>query len=71
MSNNFPHEIIINGVYFSPLLLVFLMALIATLVITLILNKLKISAYIIHIPLGFLAIMTLFIVLIDRYFMKI
>ena len=29
MTNNFPHEIIINGVYFSPLLLVFVMAFIA------------------------------------------
>lgn len=71
MSNNFPHEIIFNGVYFSPLLIVFMMALMASLLTTAILNKLKISQFILHIPLGFLAIMTLYIVLIDTYFMKI
>ena len=71
MLNNFPHEIIFNGVYLSPLLIVFIIALMATLFTTAILNKLKISQFIIHIPLGFLAIMTLYIVLIDTYFIKI
>jgi len=71
MTNNFPHEIIINGVYFSPLLLVFVMAFIATIITTAILNKLRISQFILHIPLGFLAILTLYILLIDTYFMKI
>jgi len=71
MINNFPHEIIINGVYFSPLLLVFIMALIATIITTVVLNKLRISQFILHIPLGFLAILTLYILLIDTYFIKI
>ena len=71
MVNNFPHEIIIQGVYFSPLLLVFILALIASLITTGILNKLKLSQYILHIPLGFLSILTLYVVLIDRYFIKI
>jgi len=71
MLNNFPHEIIFNGVYFSPLLIVFIVALMATLLTTAILNKLKISQFIIHIPLGFLAILTLYIVMIETYFMKI
>jgi len=71
MINKFPHEIIINGVYFSPLLLVFILAFIASLLTTGILNKLKLSQYILHIPLGFLSILTLYVVLIDTYFIKI
>jgi hypothetical protein len=71
MLNNFPHEIIINGVYFSPLLLVFILAFIATLITTTIFNKLRLSQFILHIPLGFIAILVLYIVLIDTYFIKI
>jgi hypothetical protein len=71
MSNNFPHEIIINGVYFSPLLLVFILAFLATLITSALLNKLRISEYILHIPLGFVSILTLYILLIDAYFIKI
>ncbi len=71
MLNSYPHEIVINGVYFSPLLLVFILAFVATLITATLLNKLKISQFILHIPLGFLAIMTLYIVLIDKYFIKI
>jgi hypothetical protein len=71
MSNSFPHEIIINGVYFSPLLLVFILAFLATIITTAILNKMKISQYFLHIPLAFVSILTLYIVFIDTFFIKI
>ena len=71
MTNPFAHELIINGVYFSPLLLVSILAFIATIITTAILNKLKLSQYILHLPLGFVSIFTLYIVLIDTYFIKI
>jgi len=71
MINNFPHEIAINGVYFSPLLLVVFIAFIFTLITTVIFNKLRITQYIIYPQFGFLAIMTLHVVLIDTFFIKI
>jgi len=71
MLNSFPHEIMINGVYFSPLLLVFILAFIASLITTTLLNKLKLSKYIMHPPLAFVAIIVLYVVLIDNYFIKI
>jgi len=71
MINNFPHEIAINGVYFSPLLLVVFIAFILTLVTTVVFNKLRLSQYIIYPQFAFIAIMTLHIVLIDTFFIKI
>ena len=71
MTNNFPHEIMINGVYFSPLLLVFILAFLASLLTGTLLNKLRISQFVMHPPLAFVAMMVVYIVLIDNYFIKI
>ena len=71
MKNEFPHEIIINGVYFSPLLVVFIMAFVATVITTTLLNRLRLSQFVLHPPLAFVAIMVLYIVLIDTYLIKI
>jgi hypothetical protein len=71
MINPFPHELAINGVYLSPLLVVVILAFLATLLSTVILNKLRITQFLIHLPLNFLAIMTLYIILIDTLFIKI
>jgi len=71
MINQFPHELAINGVYMSPLLIVIIVAFLVTLITTMILNKLRITQYLVHLPLSFLAIMTLYIVLIDKLFIKI
>ncbi len=71
MINPFPHELAINGVYTSPLLVVVILAFLATVVTTMILNKLRVTQFLIYLPLNFLAIMTLYIVLIDTHFIKI
>ena len=71
MTNSVPHEIIINGVYFSPLLIVFVLAFLASTITTAILNQLKLSQYFLHIPAAFVAILTLYIILIDTFFIKI
>jgi len=71
MLSSAPHEIIINGVYFSPLLIVFVIAFLATTITTALLNKLKLAQYILHIPLGFVAILTLYIIFLDAFFIKI
>ncbi len=70
MSNPYPHELAIGDVYFSPILLVVILAFLATSITVLILNKLKISRYIAAPTYVFMAIMTLYIVLIDTYWIK-
>lgn len=71
MINPFPHEIALNGVYFSPLLIVVILSVIATLITTLVLNKLKVSRFIVYPQGAFLAILTLYIVLIDALYIRI
>ncbi|RLA83068.1 MAG: DUF1656 domain-containing protein [Epsilonproteobacteria bacterium] len=71
MINSFPHEIAIHGVYFSPLLLVMFIAFVLTLITTVIFNKLRITQFIIYPHFSFLAIMTLHVILIDTFFIKI
>lgn len=71
MSNSYAHELVIGGVYFSPLLIVFIFAFLATVITTVLLNRLKIAAYIFNPPLAFVAIMILYIVCIDHYWIKI
>jgi len=67
----FPHELAIGDVYFSPLLLVIILSFIATGLTTVILNKIRLSSYFFYPPLSYLAIMTLYIVLIDAFYIKI
>ena len=70
MSNAFPHELSLGDVYFSPLLAVAFFAFFATLFTVMILNKLKLSRYIYAPPYVFLAIMALYVVLIDTFWIK-
>ncbi len=67
----FPHELALGDVYVSPLLIVIILSFMATGLTTVILNKLRLSSYFFHLPLSYLAIMMLYIVLIDAYFIKI
>lgn len=67
----FAHELAAGDVYFSPLLLVLFLAFIAAALSGVILNKLRLSQYIIYPPLSFIAMMVIFVVLIDHYLIKI
>ena len=69
--NKFPHELVAGDVYFSPVLLVVILAFFLTAFTTLLLNKLKLSQFVYYPALAFLAIMTLYIVLIDKFFIHI
>jgi len=69
--NPFPHELSLGDVYFSPILLAIIASFFLSLFTTIVLNKLKISQFIYHPPLAFLAIMTLYLLLIDKYFIHI
>ena len=68
---HFPHELAAGDVYFSPLLLVLLLAFIAAAISGLILNKLRLSQYIIYPPLSFIAILVIFVIIFDHYLIKI
>ena len=68
---DFAHELALGDVYFSPLLLVIILAFIAASITGAFFNKLRLSQYIIYPPLSFIAIMVIYVVMIDRFFIKI
>ena len=71
MNNPFPHELAAGDVYYSPILLVIALALMGTWITVVILNKTRISRFIVFPSITFLAIMTLYIVMIDALFITI
>ncbi|MEA2111621.1 MAG: DUF1656 domain-containing protein [Campylobacterota bacterium] len=70
MINSFPHELSIGDVYFSPLLLVTVLAFLAAGVTAIVLNKLKLSRYIYAPSYVFLAMMVLYMIVIDTFWIK-
>ena len=70
MENNFPHELSLGDVYFSPILPVLLFAFLASVFTVMVLNKLKISRLFVAPPYVFIAIMALYMVLIDHFWIK-
>ncbi len=70
MSNGYPHELSVGDVYFSPMLLVVVLAFLATGVTAIVLNKLKLSRYVYAPSYVFLAMMALYMVLIDTFWIK-
>ncbi|HIQ27411.1 MAG TPA: DUF1656 domain-containing protein [Sulfurovum sp.] len=70
MQNNFPHELTAGDVYFSPMLLVIVLAFLLAGITAIVLNKLKLSRYIYAPAYVFAAIMVLYMVLIDAYWIK-
>ena len=69
--NSIPHELALGDVLFSPVLPVISAALIATWLTTVILNKLRLSRYIMFPSISFLAIMTAYFLLMDAFWLKI
>jgi hypothetical protein len=70
MHNNFPHELTAGDIYFSPMLLVVVLAFLLAGITAIVLNKLKLSRYIYAPAYVFVAIMILYMVLIDAYWIK-
>ena len=70
MTNPFPHELSIGDVYYSPLILVALLSFLATLITVIVLNKLKLTRYLYAPSYVFIAIMALYVVLIDTFWIK-
>ncbi len=63
-----PYELAWGDVYFSPLLLVLILALIATWITVIALNKTRLSRFIAFPSLTFIAIMIWYVVAIDRFY---
>jgi hypothetical protein len=70
MTNSYPHELSLGDVYFSPVLLVVILAFLAASITVLLLNKLKLSRFIVAPTYVFVAIMALYMVLIDTFWIK-
>jgi len=65
-----PHELSLGDVYFSPILAVLILAFLFASITTIILNKLKLSRFIYAPSYVFISIFTLYVVLIDNYWIK-
>lgn len=66
-----PHELALGDVYFSPTLPVFTLALLGAWVSTALLNKLRISRYIIFPNSTFLTLMVLYMLLMNTFWIRI
>ncbi len=69
--NNVPHELALGDVYLSPLLPVFTLALLGAWISTLVLNKLRLSRYVMFPSATFLALMVLYLLLMNTYWIRI
>ncbi|MEH6583132.1 MAG: DUF1656 domain-containing protein [Halioglobus sp.] len=69
--NDVSHELAIGDVYLSPLLPVIAIALIGTWITMILLNKLRLSRYIIFPSSTFLSLMVGYMLLLDAYWIKI
>lgn len=69
--NKVPHELALGDVYLSPLLPVFALALLGAWITTLMLNKLRLSRYIMLPSTTFLTLMLLYILLMNTFWIRI
>ncbi|SFZ98235.1 hypothetical protein MNB_SV-5-830 [hydrothermal vent metagenome] len=70
MTNQFPHELSIGDVYFSPILAVIILSFLATVVTVLLMNKLKLSRYLYAPSYVFVSLVVLYMILIDTFWIK-
>lgn len=66
-----PHELAVGDVYLSPLLPVIALSLIGAWLTILILNKVRLSRYIVFPSTTFLALMACYMLLLDALWIKI
>ncbi|MEA3433634.1 MAG: DUF1656 domain-containing protein [Campylobacterota bacterium] len=70
MNNPYPHELSLGDVYYSPILAVAILSFLAALITVMLLNKLKLTRYLAAPSYVFIAIMALYMVLIDTFWIK-
>ena len=71
MSNPYPHELQFEDIYITPWIPALVLAFVLSVVTAFIANKTGISRFFIWHRYLFLGIMTLYLVLIDNYFIKV
>jgi len=69
--NEIPHELALGDVYLSPLVPVFTVALLGAWMSTVLLNKIRLSRYILFPSTTFLALMTVYILLMNAFWIRI
>ena len=69
--NKIPHELALGDVYLSPLLPVFTLALLGAWLSSVILNKLRVSRYIMFPSTTFLTFMLMYILLMNAFWIRI
>lgn len=69
--NEIPHELALGDVYLSPLVPVLSLALVAAWLTIMVLNKLRLSRYIMLPSSTFVALMMLYILLMNTYWIRI
>jgi Ca2+/Na+ antiporter len=69
--NSMAHELAIGDMYLSPLLPVFSVALLAAWVSTILLNKSRLSRYIMFPSSTFLALIVMYILLLNTFWIRI
>jgi hypothetical protein len=70
MSNPYPHELAIGDVYFSPVLAALTLALAATWLTVIVLNKLRLSRFVLYPSTTFLAIMVFYVLALDHWLIR-
>lgn len=66
-----PHEVAIGGIFMPPLLIASTFGLIASLMTTRVLNRLRMSKYFFYPPLLFMALAVIYTVLIGTLVIKV
>jgi hypothetical protein len=66
-----PHELAIGDVYLSPVLPVISIALVGAWITVIILNKLRLSRYLVFPSSTFLALIACYMLLLDAFWIKI
>jgi len=70
MNELYPHELQFGAVYVTPVIVVLALSFFATLITAVILNKTKLAKFFYLPSYVFLAIMIIYTVLIDKYFIR-
>ena len=69
--NTMPHELAVGGVYLPPLLAAVTLGTVAAILTAILLNRIRLSRYFFYPPLVFLALFTIYTVLLGTFVVRI
>lgn len=69
--NTMPHELAVGGVYLPPLLVAVTLGTVAAILTAVLLNRIRLSRYFFYPPLVFLALFTIYTVLLGTFVVRI